>query len=210
MIPRGLTDKHFLRAAEIIRNQGVPNSRKSVHYDLLLNDVKYPPKYVVSIATRLLTGKEHPSNAFNAVEAKNYFLSRGYKVFDRRVSKVRVIADENDESAFPEGTAKFSLHRRHERDSSISRLAKAIRQEKTGKLECDVCKIYFALKYGSHGDGFIEAHHTKPVSTLDGKTKTSVKDLALVCSNCHRMLHRGPTLLSVEDLKALVRGQAVT
>ncbi len=40
------------------------------------------------------------------------------------------------------------------------------------------------------GSDFIEGHHTVPISELKGEVKTKVKDVALVCSNCHRMLHR--------------------
>jgi len=35
-------------------------------------------------------------------------------------------------------------------------------------------------------------------------TKTTLNDLALVCSNCHKMLHRKIDNLSVEKLKTLI------
>jgi len=111
------------------------------------------------------------------------------------------IVIEDDESAFPEGKEKFKQHRYLERDSQIVRRAKAQRLEKTGKLECDVCRLDFAYRYGERGRGFIEAHHKLPVSQLGGKKKTKVEDLALVCSNCHRMLHRGEPLLTTDQLR---------
>jgi predicted HNH restriction endonuclease len=108
---------------------------------------------------------------------------------------------EDDESAFPEGTVKYKQHKYLERDGAISRRAKAQRFADTGSLECEVCGTDFAIRYGDLGRGFIEAHHKIPVSQLAGTKKTKVEDLALVCSNCHRMLHRGDPLLSVEQLK---------
>jgi len=111
------------------------------------------------------------------------------------------IVIEDDESAFPEGKEKFRQHRHLERDSKIVRRAKAQRLSKTGKLECEVCQLDFARRYGERGRGFIEAHHKVPVSQLDGKKRTKIEDLALVCSNCHRMLHRGQPLLSVDQLR---------
>ncbi|EOW9267990.1 HNH endonuclease [Vibrio cholerae] len=42
----------------------------------------------------------------------------------------------------------------------------------------------------------MEAHHIIPLSELcsvDG-SKTRLEDLAIVCSNCHRMLHRAPRI----------------
>lgn len=70
-----------------------------------------------------------------------------------------------------------------------------------GELRCDVCQFSFSDKYGELGAGFIEAHHTIPVSQLKGERRTNIKDMALVCSNCHRMLHSGNQLLSVSELK---------
>ncbi len=111
----------------------------------------------------------------------------------------------DDESAFPEGAKKYKLHHNRERDPTLTRRAKQLRLLKTGKLECEVCKFDFALEFGRHGTGFIEAHHKIPVSQLDGKTKTRVADLALVCSNCHRMLHRGKPLPTVAGLDVIRR-----
>ena len=111
------------------------------------------------------------------------------------------IVIEDEESAFPEGREKFRQHRYRERDGKIVQRAKAQRLAKTGKLECEVCQLDFARRYGERGRGFIEAHHKLPVSLLDGAKRTKVEDLALVCSNCHRMLHRGQPLLTVEQLR---------
>jgi len=110
---------------------------------------------------------------------------------------------EDDESAFPEGKGKYKRHRYLERDGTIARRAKARRLAATGKLECEICRIDFGDLYGEIGHGFIEAHHKTPVAQLGGTMKTKIEDLALVCSNCHRMLHRGDPLLTVEQLKAI-------
>ena len=90
MIPEELTDEHFKLATAEIDRDGVPGHRKSVYYDLEFNGRKYPPKYVISIATRYATGQEHSSEEFNAVEAKNYFRNRGYKIIDRRYEALRL------------------------------------------------------------------------------------------------------------------------
>jgi hypothetical protein len=66
---------------------------------------------------------------------------------------------------------------------------------------------------GDRGIGFIECHHTKPVSMLDGESRTHIDDLAMVCSNCHRTIHRTRPWLSIGELKSLLkvgsRGQAM-
>lgn len=206
MIPKGLSSKHFKHAAAAIDREGVPAERNSRYYDLVIEGKRYPPKYIVSLATKFATGEEYPASDFNAVEAKNYFLSKGYEVIDRRAEAEDVVVDEDDESAFPEGRESFKTHRHLERDGKMPRKAKAKRLAETGKLECDICEMDFHRVYGNLGHGFIEAHHTVPVSKLNGAVKTKVGDLALVCSNCHRMLHRGPTLQTIEQLRKLLHG----
>lgn len=198
MIPQGLSYEHFQKAAAKIDDEGVPIHRKSHHYDLVIDGENYPPKYMISMATKIATGFEYSPSKFNAVEAKNYFSAQGYQVIDRRTGFFDPV-EEDDESAFPEGERIFKFHARLERDPQISKKAKEKRLTETGELACDVCGFDFSAFYGAHGQGFIEAHHKKPVSTLNGEEKTQISDLALVCSNCHRMLHRGE-LLSIEAL----------
>lgn len=208
MIPKGLTDKHFHQAAAQIDRDGVPSERNSVHYDLVIGEKRYPPKYIVSLATKFATGNEYPAGEFNAVEAKDYFQRKGYEIIDRRKEAELSVAVEDDESAFPEGRESYKQHRHLERDGTISKKAKAKRLADTGKLECDACGIDFNRIYGSRGYGFIEAHHTVPVSEIKGSMKTKISDLALICSNCHRMLHRGRNLLSVSDLKQIINNNS--
>ncbi len=64
-----------------------------------------------------------------------------------------------------------------------------------------MCKFDFAATYGELGDGYCEAHHLKPLSESNGKAKTKLKDLAIVCSNCHRIIHRKKKMLDIKKLK---------
>lgn len=73
-----------------------------------------------------------------------------------------------------------------------------------GTLLCEACKKNFGEVYGTRGEGFIEAHHTKPISEMkDGET-TRVEDLAMLCSNCHQMIHRKP-FITVNQLKEILK-----
>ncbi len=108
---------------------------------------------------------------------------------------------DQEELHFPEGRGSYRLHRQIERNSQLVKAAKA-KAKQEGRLYCWVCAFDFAKRYGERGNGFIEAHHTIPVSQLGKNSMTSVEDLAMVCSNCHRMLHRTPWL-SLEKLSAL-------
>ncbi|TXF89343.1 HNH endonuclease [Neolewinella aurantiaca] len=102
-----------------------------------------------------------------------------------------------------EGAVVFRLHKFRERDKSIVAKKKRVEMAKSGKLVCEVCAFNFTEVYGDLGLGFIECHHRRPLSTLQPDEKTRLKDLALVCSNCHRMLHRQLETLSVEALKEI-------
>jgi hypothetical protein len=107
----------------------------------------------------------------------------------------------DDEDEFPEGKESYKKHKSRERNSKVVKLAKLRRFQETGKLECEACGFDFVKVYGERGKGFIEAHHTIPFASVQGETRVRAKDLALVCSNCHRMLHRLRPLMKAEDLK---------
>jgi 5-methylcytosine-specific restriction protein A len=68
---------------------------------------------------------------------------------------------------------------------------------------CCICGFDFELAYGERGKGFIEIHHTKPLSEVDEEIFINPEtDLVPVCSNCHRMIHRRKDdILSVEEIK---------
>jgi hypothetical protein len=128
-------------------------------------------------------------------------------VWESAVGNLKHIPPDDDESAFPEGADRYRLHRSNERDPKLAARAKRKRLTETGVLKCDACDFDFSVEYGQLGDGFIEAHHTVPVATLDGTRKTKLLELALVCSNCHRMLHRASPPLTIDELRELMNGE---
>lgn len=108
----------------------------------------------------------------------------------------------SDEEEAEEGKILTRLHRYRERDSKLAKRKKETFIQENGALFCEVCDFDFSEIYGEHGVGFIECHHTKPISELDAGTQTKLSDLAVVCSNCHRMIHRKQPWLSVAELKS--------
>ena len=98
---------------------------------------------------------------------------------------------EGFERKFIEGEPKLVReHLARERCRALVELKKRIVLDTEGKLACEVCGFDFAACYGEIGIGFIEAHHLVPIVQLPGAEARSPADLALVCSNCQRMLHR--------------------
>lgn len=111
---------------------------------------------------------------------------------------------QEEEESFPEGKVLFRLHKYRERNSNIVKELKKKAMEKN-ELRCSVCSFDFYKTYGELGKGFIECHHTVPISKyqFDG-SKTKMSDLILVCSNCHRMLHRKRPWLTVKELREIL------
>lgn len=73
-------------------------------------------------------------------------------------------------------------------------------------VKCQACGFDFRAHYGRRGDGYIEVHHAKPVSSLRNRAVNPRLDMVVLCANCHRMVHRDPAqVLSLEDLRSLVR-----
>jgi predicted HNH restriction endonuclease len=123
-------------------------------------------------------------------------------------AKQPLFKEEDDELAFPEGKEIYELHKSKERSNAVVDLAKKKAKERDPSLCCSVCDFSFSKEYGVElGENFIEAHHTKPLSEIIGEVETKVEDLALVCSNCHRMLHRRRPWLSISGLKSILNGK---
>lgn len=109
-----------------------------------------------------------------------------------------------EEETGTEGGRKLSLVSIFERRSELRTRAIAIHG-----TTCIVCGFNFEVAYGKHGKNYIEVHHVVPVSTLTEPSAISPKnDMAVLCSNCHRMVHRKrDTPLSIVDLTKIVQSR---
>ncbi len=110
-----------------------------------------------------------------------------------------------DDSGFPEGKEKLRTHLQRERNPKVIREAKQRFKAKHGRLFCQACGFDFKNIYGDVGNDYIEGHHTKPVSNLSEGALTMIEDIALLCSNCHRMVHRKRPWLSMNDLQDILK-----
>jgi 5-methylcytosine-specific restriction protein A len=110
----------------------------------------------------------------------------------------------HQDDVFAEGEVLSRLHLTRERNREAVRRKKDSVLAKTGRLQCEACGFDFGVMYGPLGVGFAECHHTCPLAELPGKRETLLIDLAIVCANCHRMLHREKQRLTVPKLRQLV------
>lgn len=92
-----------------------------------------------------------------------------------------------------------------ERDRRLVVARKQHALARDGALRCEACAFDFQAAYGDRGAGYIECHHTRPLSRLRPGDRTRVDELALLCANCHAMIHRTAPWLSVSELRAALR-----
>lgn len=68
---------------------------------------------------------------------------------------------------------------------------------------CQICDFDFAEHYGDLGKEFIEVHHLTPLAAAGAPVLIDPhRDLIPLCSNCHRMVHRGGATLSPDEVKS--------
>jgi 5-methylcytosine-specific restriction protein A len=110
----------------------------------------------------------------------------------------------DEEEEFVEGKILTRLHRLRERNQTAVENKKLSVLASAGVLVCEACGFDFHAAYGNIGYGFAECHHIIPLSDLHHGVKTKLSDLAVVCSNCHRMLHKTRPWMTTDQLRKLV------
>lgn len=99
---------------------------------------------------------------------------------------------------------QYRLHNRIERNSNISKKVKDFK----GYI-CEACDFNFVNKYGELGKQFIEAHHLKPIASIGiGQFQVNIEtDFAVLCSNCHSMIHRLENPSDLNKLRTIINQQ---
>jgi len=132
----------------------------------------------------------------------HFILQRENGIEEISNNDLKAIAEEeSDGEQLLEGGGKERYIRYYERKPKLR--AQAIQYHGT---RCMICNFSFEDFYGDQGKDYIEVHHLVPVSSLSEKTKVNpCRDMIVVCSNCHRMIHRqkGKTL-SPDELKIII------
>jgi len=111
--------------------------------------------------------------------------------------------DEETVTVGREGKLRAVISRRRERSPRLRSAALA-----EHGYSCQVCGFDFEEVYGDWGRDFAEVHHLCELQTAseDGVETDPRTDLAVLCSNCHRMIHRKPKwALTLSELRGIVR-----
>jgi 5-methylcytosine-specific restriction protein A len=121
-------------------------------------------------------------------------------IFGMLIALIGVTDDQPEKSPALEGTPFQSLVTRYER--------KRVNREACIELKgtvCVTCGFDFVAHYGPLGMGYIEVHHTTPVSSMGPDYAIDVaKELEPLCANCHAMAHREDPPVAIARLKSIV------
>ena len=95
----------------------------------------------------------------------------------------------------------FVRHRKREQSLRDAKVAEA-RKIGNGRLKCEVpkCNFDFEVVYGELGRDYTQVHHLKPLGDRTKPSETKLVDLAVVCANCHAMIHRGGKCRALNEL----------
>ncbi|MGA5557413.1 HNH endonuclease [Streptomyces lavendulocolor] len=159
-------------------------------------------------------GKPTNGNALD-VEVMNDFLARPAEMTEvaqliRRglaageLQDLPPEAEEQDDYSAPEGRLLIRRHRSRERDKGLRKrkIDAVLRQGR--QLSCEACGFDFEATYGPRGAGYIECHHVVPLHEA-GEGRTKLSDLALICANCHRMIHRRAPWPTPGELQTIIQ-----
>ena len=131
---------------------------------------------------------------------------KGAAVSATRAVSLPVDALPDDLAALEGQTRKVMVrHRQRERRLRQAKIRQAMGSG-NGRLRCEVpgCGFDFFETYGELGKEFAFVHHLKGLAARGRPSKTSLDDLAIVCGNCHAMIHLGG---QCRPLDGLIPGQ---
>ncbi|WP_084323985.1 HNH endonuclease [Methanolobus tindarius] len=128
------------------------------------------------------------------------------KINQERLARIREKEYGTDINLTPDiidEVASAEEGKKYIREASFrQRNRKLIEQKKANSdYRCEVCGMRYEDVYGEIGKDYIIAHHLEPIGNRDEAAKTTLDDIALVCSNCHDMLHKTNPPMSIEELR---------
>lgn len=198
-----LESKNGIYKEEYVGNRSIINSKNNYNiYAFIRNSKKEKFKYAGIFKYE---GIDSESDG-----AKYFVLSRRYNLIEEKEISIGSILENLDTmeeviEEFPEGKKKYKVHSRAERNPRVIEAAKKRFKQENGKVYCEACGFDFEKVYGEIGQDYIEGHHIKPVSEMKAGETTSVNDIVLLCSNCHKMVHRRRPWLSHQDIKEILK-----
>lgn len=116
----------------------------------------------------------------------------------------------DEELAAYEGKLRPLVVQHRLREQKLRRKKLEMVLSEHGALRCEVpgCGFDFSEAYGDVGQGYAHVHHQRPLSARAGEELTTLRELVVVCANCHAMIHRGGACRELKELAPRRRSSA--
>ncbi len=102
--------------------------------------------------------------------------------------------------ATSEGRRRLVCHLQRERNRAVVDAKK----KQATSLDCEICGFSFGKVYGPAASEYCEAHHLKPLSEVEDTAQTRMEDLAILCANCHRVVHLRNPPYSLSEVREML------
>lgn len=140
--------------------------------------------------------KEERLTDFGGVNAYVDMLRHGIE----RPSLEDIKEEENEQTnEYKEGERKTREYSYFKRNPKL-----AISAKKNYGYICQACGFDFQSVYGDIGKEYIECHHLDPLSERADTFISTLKDVCVLCANCHRMIHKKKPAMSLNELKSTI------
>ncbi len=195
---------HYFGIAEVGTTYQDPTSEKEDFFCSLLNYTAFPIPVLAKDGLGELYERIPESRQTNYWRDGVRVITK--EIYERivAVAEIETFNDfrilEEIQIAYQEGESKTRTSVYYERSSALRQQVLSIHG-----YTCMGCEFNFEKTYGDWGKGYIHVHHLSPVSQA-GITKPDPKtDFAVLCANCHSMVHRKKDkMLGLDDLKQLI------
>jgi predicted HNH restriction endonuclease len=177
---------------------GTPKS-----YVLIHNGRQYPAKGIACIAIKILRPELMKEWKFQFVgggrKALNHLKTLGLDRVTRRIEEEKL-----RKRLYSEGKEVMRETRFFARNYALAQTCKV-----KAKYTCAACGYKPSALLGDRGKRSIEAHHVDPIAMRrvddrrNGREATE-QDIAVLCANCHRLVHADDPVLTVTALRAIL------
>lgn len=202
-IPDGITRDDVLQAIIDYDAGAAHEFAESIAYDVIHNGKRYPPKAIVGLAARRITGRTLIPDDFKGGVGSRCFRvlkSLGFEIVLKIDGFAPYTTEEPEGTKYVEGAIRSVIVNAYERNPK----ARQACLDHYG-TSCAVCGFDFARVYGEIGEGFIHVHHLRDLATVGGEYEVDpISDLRPVCPNCHAMLHVETPAIGIDDLRAII------
>jgi 5-methylcytosine-specific restriction endonuclease McrA len=145
-----------------------------------LGGLKWRLRFENTTATKLSTSK----SLLWQVRSRRRLTTAAAELLLNTLASERRAKVQMDQRFAKEGHLVMQAGTKRERDPKVRSAAL-----KAHDFTCVVCGLKPADVYGSFAKRCLDVHHLKPLASGGKRFATTLRDVILVCSTCHRVLH---------------------